>query len=82
MNNTSQGHIYFFYALNIARARQYIQYYTQYYFLINTVVFSIKVLICNICTGRHYTDALFNCLTITYNVVFKYLDLGFQCGYE
>ena len=71
MYNESQGHMYFFNAKNSVRIRQYIQYYTQYYFLINTVIFSIEVVICNICTKRLYTDALFNCLTITYNTVFN-----------
>jgi hypothetical protein len=69
MDSESQGHMYFFNANNFVRIRQYIQYYTQYYFLINTVIFSIEVVICNICTEQHYTDALFNCLAITYNAV-------------
>lgn len=82
MNNTSQGQKYFFNGQNLARMRQYIQYYIQYYYLVNTLAFSIEVVICNFCTDRHYTVALFNCLTITYNAVFKYLDLGFQREYE
>jgi hypothetical protein len=69
MNNEPQGQRYYYKGLNSQDIRQNIQYYIQYYLLISTVLFSIDTVICNNFTDSHYTDALFNCLTITYNAV-------------
>mgnify|MGYP000088374011 CR=1 FL=1 len=82
MNSESQSHKYFFTGLNFKKTRQYIQYFIQYYFIINTVLFGIKFVFCNTFTEYHDIDALINCLTIPYNAVFYYLDLGFQRRYE
>ena len=70
MNKESQGTSYFFNAKNSQDLRQNIQYFTQYFPLINTVLFNAQVVICNNFTEYHDTDALFNCPTITYNAAF------------
>ena len=70
MDKESQGTNYFFNAKNSQELRQNIQYFIQYYFIINTVLCSIRAVFCNKFTDWHYSDALFNCPTITYNAVF------------
>ena len=70
MNKESQGTSYFFNAQNSQDTRQNIQYFIQYFRLINTVLFNVQVVICNNFTEYHDTLALFKSPTIPYNAVF------------